>query len=75
MKVPLHGAEDRLADDGRSSADACRPAALRVGRSADFGQVCRPLVPIFSLCAPCRAGASPVSVRRGTFTAGLGFVR
>jgi len=28
------------------------------------------IFPIFSVVAPCHAGASPVSVRRGTFTTG-----
>ena len=74
MKIPLHEAEDRLAEIGRSSADECRPAALRVGRSAVFGQAHRPLAPIFSLRAPCMAGISLVALRRGTFTTGLGFV-
>jgi len=40
-----------------STADASRRSALLVGR----------IFPIFSLLAPGSAGASPVSVRRGTF--------
>jgi len=63
MNVPLHEAED-----GRSSDDASRPAALLVGRSAVFGQAFRSMFPIFSLLAPCLADASPVSLRRGTIT-------
>jgi hypothetical protein len=43
-----------------STDDASRLAALLVPR----------ISPIFSVVAPCHAGASSVSVRRGTFTTG-----
>ncbi len=42
-----------------STNDASRLPALLLGR----------IFPIFSLVAPCQAGASSVSVRRGTFIA------
>ena len=43
-----------------STVDASRPAALLLRR----------IFPIFSVVAPGRPGASPVSVRRGTSTTG-----
>jgi hypothetical protein len=43
-----------------STGDASHRSALLVAR----------ILPIFSLLAPRSAGASPVSVRRGTFTTG-----
>ena len=43
-----------------STADLSRPAALLVGR----------IRPVFSLLASGGAGASTVSMRRGTFTTG-----
>ncbi len=41
-----------------STGDASRLAALLLSR----------ICPLFSLVAPCQAGASPVSVLHGTFT-------
>ncbi len=41
-----------------STGAASRLTALLLGH----------ILPVFSLVAPCQTGASPVSVRRGTFT-------
>src|SRR4029453_14519821 len=41
-----------------STGDASPPAALLLAQ----------ILPVFSVVAPCRRGASPVSVRRQTFT-------
>ena len=43
-----------------STGDASPPAALLLAQ----------ILPVFSVVAPCRRGASPVSVRRQTFTTG-----
>ena len=43
-----------------STSDASRLTALLLRR----------IFPIFSIVAPCQPGASPVSMRRGTFTTG-----
>jgi len=43
-----------------STGDASPPAALLLPQ----------ILPVFSVVAPCRRGASPVSVRRQTFTTG-----
>src|SRR5438477_11665699 len=43
-----------------STSDASPPAALLLAH----------ILPVFSVVAPCRRGASPVSVRRQTFTTG-----
>src|SRR5437773_12531083 len=43
-----------------STGDASPPAALLLTQ----------ILPVFSVVAPCRRGASPVSVRRQTFTTG-----
>jgi hypothetical protein len=43
-----------------STGDASPPAALLLAQ----------ILPVFSVVAPCRRGASPVSVRRRTFTTG-----
>jgi len=43
-----------------SMGDASPPAALLLAQ----------ILPVFSVVAPCRRGASPVSVRRQIFTTG-----
>jgi hypothetical protein len=43
-----------------STGDASPPAALLLAQ----------ILPVFSVVAPCRRGASPVSVRRQTLTTG-----
>ena len=45
---------------------ACDGTAKAVPHNLVLSQI----LPVFSLFSPCQEGASPVSVRRGTFTTG-----
>jgi len=56
-----------------STGDASPPhpnAAAALGTPAPAALLLAQILPVFSVVAPCRRGASPVSVRRQTFTTG-----
>src|SRR5881409_3325696 len=75
VKVWLHsGPPARLPRWGpRSTGDASPPhpnAAAALGTPAGAALLLLQILAVFSVVAPCPRGASPVSVRRQTFTTG-----